>query len=72
MQLAGDEKPYLKVNADFPTRKATTHNWRCGTIPVAAKKPENGHWRGFNTKEQAEAYAYSLGLLDVRNCKLCM
>ena len=65
-------KPYYKVNVDFPNRKATIHAWRCGTIPFAARKPENGHWRGFNTKEQAEEYAYRLELLRVSNCVVCL
>ena len=65
-------KPYYKVNVDFANRNATIHAWRCGTIPFATKKLENGHWRGFSTKEQAEEYAYSLELLRVGDCELCL
>ena len=65
-------KHHFKVNVDFPTRKATIHSWRCGTIPFAEKKPENGYWRGFGTREMAYDYAVSLDLLHVGNCQLCL
>ena len=65
-------KPYFKVNVDFPTRTAKIHQLRCGTIPFVQKRPENGHWKEFNSQEEAHDYAASLDLLHVGNCQLCM
>lgn len=67
------DKPYYHVNVDFPTTTARIHSWQCNMIPSKAKRPQDGHWRGFGSYRQAYNYGHSLRRIrKVVACRVCL
>ena len=59
----------FRVNVDYPTNRATVHKSSCPHIS-AGKKPEDGYWRSFETRNQGMAFAESTGL-KAHACRVC-